>query len=321
MQSKVYFPGVHVEAFGQGYNEISEVRVGDRVNWLDQKTGQWNEGVLLSAAAKTVAVTAPYRPLYSRSRNVAIGVVRVRLECLRRRVVPSEALQEEMAVECRGFKVDGWCHPVGNAYKTMPNGVFYGRIDGETVTAPVASFRAAIADALVHLSSGRYGVDLLNRFELHNTRIEQLEVGHKDAFNSEMRRRIDLYQRCLKYRRAWPERMDASWPSEAQLESVLSLIAQRDEAAQGCLNRLMQDLPSDTRLVDSGPWSRLQDRWESEHYYVTEDAAGGATGWATCAVDFAAGAANVISAVLADEHGCDLVDADAQSYPRHGCIP
>lgn len=308
---KVYVPGSVIDEVDHFYDSLAEVSKDDRVCWLDERYGVWYEGVVVDVAAKTVLVSAPYMYAYEKSRDYSLDVKRVGLDKVRRRMVPSQALQEGVRLEIGGFVIDGWKHPVGNGYQALPKGVFYGRIDGDTCTPPVGSVGTAIAGALKLLVSGFYARDLAGRIDAHQRAIDGLGLSQRSeladqvqALHAAQRRLLGVY----KSQAMAPDVVNAAWPGERQLSESLSLVDQRDAAAQACLLRLTQSLPADTKLHEGGSWIRLKDRWESEHYYATADGQGGGAGWATCAVEFLPGSSEVVSSSLNDELGCSLSD-------------
>jgi hypothetical protein len=199
-------PTVLVEAkIMKQSNEITDfdaLKEGDWLNWRQQSRGGYHyvhsvAALFKKSGPKRIQIEVMQKGLYDKQWTRVLKWVE--RESLTHRLLPSEAFYEPMELDVKGFKLTVWRHPVGNT-QVFKNGVFYGEIDGLSVTAPVGNKEDALYHALHALQSGGYRTALLTALECYQGWLKQ-DLG--EVKNQQAREEIANTEKRLEKLDAW----------------------------------------------------------------------------------------------------------------------
>lgn len=161
----------------------ADFAVGDRIRWSHNSRGGhgfggFADGTVAKLGAANIQIEILHRPHFQKHWDRVLKWVPP--ATLTHRVIPTEALGEEMKLNLDGFALDAWKHPVGNGYSTFPNGVWYGRIDGFEATVPCTDADRALRDvaaALARDGARQFRTTLRTNIELLERRLQEGATG------------------------------------------------------------------------------------------------------------------------------------------------
>lgn len=157
----------------------ADFAVGDRIRWShnsreDYGSGGFADGTVAKIGAANIQIEILHRPHFQKHWDRVLKWVPP--ATLTHRVIPTEALGEEMRINFDGFALDAWKHPIGNGYSSFPKGVWYGRIDGFEATTPYSNADDAIravATALARDGARSFRTTLRTNIELLERHIQE----------------------------------------------------------------------------------------------------------------------------------------------------
>jgi hypothetical protein len=156
-------------------SDFSQLKDGDRLNWLNTSRGGYahlnsSAALFKKAGAKRIQIQVMQKGLYEKQWTPVLKWVDK--ESLTHRTLPSSAFNEVMVLDVEGFKLTAYKHPAGNT-TVFRNGIFYGEIDGYSVTAPVGDAENALVQALYALENGGYRTALKTALECYEGWLKQ----------------------------------------------------------------------------------------------------------------------------------------------------
>lgn len=155
--------------------DFSQLKEGDRLNWLNTSRGGYaylnsSAALFKKAGAKRIQIQVMQKGLYEKQWTPVLKWVNK--DSLTHRMLPSSAFNEVMTLDVDGFKLTAYKHPAGNT-TVFRNGIFYGEIDGYSVSAPVGNAENALHQALHALENGGYRTALKTAMECYEGWLKQ----------------------------------------------------------------------------------------------------------------------------------------------------